>query len=180
MKIFVVDDEKNLADLITQVLSGSGFTVFPFYNPEEILTALTKDVDLVISDVNMPAMNGFELAHQIAVRLGTNPPKTLLMSGDYVKDALHAAPKKEIIGVLKKPFSLERFVEIVEIIRNSRNKCPCALKLEIACPKSRRAGEKENFEWAYKYCYGDHYVECPKYDYECGEKLREWISEDKE
>lgn len=180
MRICVVDDEKILADNISGLLSQSGHHVITCYHPQDALTSITPDIDLVISDIRMPDMSGFELARHIAAVLGTHPPKTLLMSGDYRKDALNAAPREEVLGVLTKPFTMEKFDEVVALLRDSRNKCPCALKQEIACPNSRHAGEEMNRRQAIEQCYSNHYSECSQYRGDCAEKLRNWILEGKE
>lgn len=179
MRIVVIDDEPALARNIGLLLTRSGHTVTTFTDPREALAALTDEIDLVISDIDMPHRSGFEVAAQVAARLGTAPPRTLLMSGCSFRDALEAAPKKEVIGTLMKPFNLEVFSRTVQLLKHSRNKCPCGIKLEIACPESRRAGEAENRDWVSTYCHSETYSKCPKYESECGVKLRNWILEGK-
>lgn len=65
-KILIVDDEPEIADLITLYLENENFTVFKFYNPIEALACIDKEnLDLAILDVMMPGLNGFQLCQKI-------------------------------------------------------------------------------------------------------------------
>ncbi len=65
-KILVVDDEKEIADLIEVYLTSDGFEVFKFYNAEEALCCVEREeVDLAVLDVMLPDMDGFSLCRKI-------------------------------------------------------------------------------------------------------------------
>ena len=65
-KILIVDDEKEITDLITLYLQNENYIVFPFYDPiEACKLAETEDLDLAILDVMMPKMDGFKLCQKI-------------------------------------------------------------------------------------------------------------------
>lgn len=64
--IMIVDDEKDIADLIQIYLENDGFKVFKFYNGKDALEcALHKKLDLAILDVMLPDIDGFSLCKQI-------------------------------------------------------------------------------------------------------------------
>lgn len=66
INILVVDDEREIADLIELYLKNEGFNVFTFYNAEEALTCIqTIKLDLAILDVMMPDIDGFEICRRI-------------------------------------------------------------------------------------------------------------------
>ena len=66
MDVLVVDDEKEIADLVEVILNGEGYTVYKFYDAEEAENAaLTLPVDLAILDVMMPKTDGFTLCGRI-------------------------------------------------------------------------------------------------------------------
>lgn len=79
-RIFVVDDEKRIADTLVTILNNSGYEALAFYSAESAL-ALSASVcpELVISDVMMPGMTGV----QMAVLFKTRYPECqiLLFSG---------------------------------------------------------------------------------------------------
>ncbi|GFI16122.1 MAG: VanR-ABDEGLN family response regulator transcription factor [Lachnospiraceae bacterium] len=65
-KILIVDDEKEITDLISLYLQNENYIVFPFYDPiEACKLAETEDLDLAILDVMMPKMDGFKLCQKI-------------------------------------------------------------------------------------------------------------------
>ncbi len=65
-KILVVDDEKEITDLISLYLQSENYIVYPFYDPVEAWKlAQTKEIDLAILDVMMPKMDGFSLCQKL-------------------------------------------------------------------------------------------------------------------
>jgi len=66
INILVIDDEKEIADLIELYLKNEGFNVFTFYDAKEALTCIqTKKIDFAILDVMMPDIDGFEICRRI-------------------------------------------------------------------------------------------------------------------
>ena len=64
--ILVVDDEKEIADLIELYLMNENYRVYKFYSSDNILEFLsTNSIDLAILDVMLPNMDGFELCRKI-------------------------------------------------------------------------------------------------------------------
>lgn len=65
-KILIVDDEREIADLVEVYLKNENYTVFKFYNASEALACVEqKKIDLAILDVMLPDMNGFVLCQKI-------------------------------------------------------------------------------------------------------------------
>lgn len=68
-KILIVDDEKEIADLVEIYLQNDGFEVFKFYNGEDALRCVEEtELDLAILDVMLPDMDGFSLCKRIRER----------------------------------------------------------------------------------------------------------------
>ena len=64
--ILIVDDEREIADLVALYLTNEGFDVHKFYDPLEALTCVeSQRLDLAILDVMMPGMDGFALCRKI-------------------------------------------------------------------------------------------------------------------
>ena len=65
-KILVVDDEREIADLVELYLKNEGFAVRKFYNATDALDCVrTEELDLAILDVMLPDMDGFTLCARI-------------------------------------------------------------------------------------------------------------------
>lgn len=62
----IVDDEKEIADLVTLYLENEGFSVFKFYSSKEALACIsTQSIDLAILDIMMPEIDGLKLCQII-------------------------------------------------------------------------------------------------------------------
>jgi CheY-like chemotaxis protein len=93
-RVFVVDDEKMIAETLALILRKSGYSARYFLNPLEALqVALSEPPDLLISDVRMPQLSGIDLA----IRFREQCPrcKILLFSGQAeTADLLEVARKQ--------------------------------------------------------------------------------------
>ena len=69
-KILVVDDEKEITDLITLYLQNENYTVYPIYDSLKASELIeTQELDLAILDVMMPNMDGFALCQKTTITL---------------------------------------------------------------------------------------------------------------
>jgi CheY-like chemotaxis protein len=92
MKILVVDDEHDIQQLFEQrfrkeIKSGEFNFIFTFSGPEaiEYLERAPHEVVLILSDINMPGMSGFELLNEIKKKF-TKPPPIVMMITAYGDD----------------------------------------------------------------------------------------------
>jgi two-component system, chemotaxis family, chemotaxis protein CheY len=92
MKILVVDDEQDIQQLFEQrfrkeIKSGEFDFVFTFSGPQaiEYLNKAPHEVVLILSDINMPGMSGFELLREIKKKF-THPPPVVMMITAYGDD----------------------------------------------------------------------------------------------
>lgn len=68
-QILVVDDEKEIADLVTLYLENEGFRVFKFYSSEKALECInSQSIDLAVLDIMMPVIDGLKLCRKIRER----------------------------------------------------------------------------------------------------------------
>jgi CheY-like chemotaxis protein len=103
--ILLVDDEEGVRKVVCAILRSNGYNVLEAGNAAAALAAWEKNahkVDLVLTDVVMPQMTGFELARQLSERAPGS--KILYMSGyrDHVVEGAPAEPPK---AFLQKPFA---------------------------------------------------------------------------
>jgi DNA-binding NtrC family response regulator len=115
--IQVVDDEFDIVNIIKLYLQGIGFNVFGFTDSSlafEHFQINCKNYILVISDIRMPGMNGFEFVQKIRE---INPAiNVLLMSAFEVNSTELSARLEEakIDGFIQKPVSLHELNKIVQ------------------------------------------------------------------
>jgi DNA-binding NtrC family response regulator len=103
-RVFVVDDEQNVAFTTAAILELNGFEAHYFVNPLDALEAAQTVVpDLIIADVVMPGITGIDLALKLKQQLPTC--KVILFSGQALtKDLLDAAGQQgHNFEVLAKP-----------------------------------------------------------------------------
>ena len=120
LKILVVDDESRMRKLVRDFLMKSGYAVVEASNGSEAMDKFYahKDIDLIILDVMMPQMDGWEVCKEI--RMTSKVPIIMLTARSDEKDEL----KGFELGVdeyISKPFSPRILVARVEaILRRSR------------------------------------------------------------
>lgn len=79
-RILICDDEREIADMVASLMEREGFSCAVCYDPCEALDMVrTGPVDLVILDIMMPRMDGYELARRI--RAFSNVPLIFLSFG---------------------------------------------------------------------------------------------------
>jgi len=82
--VFVIDDEREMVDLVQLGLKKRGFTVVPFSNGIDALAALPeKDVDVVVTDLNMKGMSGLEVCQQVVAARPDVPVLVLTAFGSF-------------------------------------------------------------------------------------------------
>src|SRR5207237_764314 len=82
--VFVVDDEKEMVELVHVGLKKRGFTVVPFGNGADALASVREqNVDVVVTDLNMKGMTGLELCQQIVADRPDIPVLVLTAFGSF-------------------------------------------------------------------------------------------------
>ncbi|OOF46549.1 response regulator [Rodentibacter trehalosifermentans] len=118
-KILLVDDDTELTDLLSEVLSLSGFNVDIANNGQEALNKLEQDYSLILLDVMMPVLNGIETLKQIR-RQSNIPVMMLTARGDDIDRVLGLELGAD--DYLPKPFNdRELIARIKAILRRSEN-----------------------------------------------------------
>ncbi len=113
-RIITVDDAATMRKMVSFTLKGAGHDVIEAADGREALTALQqRGVDLVITDVNMPNMDGLELTRQLRAlpAFARTPIILLTTESDPAKKTLGRAAGAT--GWIVKPFSQEQLLAVV-------------------------------------------------------------------
>lgn len=115
LKILIVDDEVELCDLVAFQLESDGHQVFTAHGGDEAFTLiLQQELDVVITDIRMPAGDGFTLLKR--VRAHSPDLKVIIMSGFADVDE-NAAKGAGALVYLKKPLNLRRLSELLNRLK---------------------------------------------------------------
>jgi DNA-binding NtrC family response regulator len=110
--VLVVDDDPQVRTLCRVALEGAGYSVREAVNGKEAVSAIEATaVDVVVLDLSMPDMDGFEFLNVIRVR--APKPKVIVMSGFLGGSMLPAAKLFGACATIAKPFSLESLLAAV-------------------------------------------------------------------
>jgi two-component system cell cycle sensor histidine kinase/response regulator CckA len=112
--ILVVEDEDQVRALTSRILAENGYSVLQASNGEEAVgtyAAADEQIDLLVTDVVMPAMSGADLAERL---LAERPDMKVLYMSGYTGDViLRHGPRDRDAAVLEKPFSADRLLRSV-------------------------------------------------------------------
>ena len=110
-KMLVVDDSLPMRSIIIRTIKASGFSDTEFLqagNGKEALDILEREwVDLVVTDYNMPDMNGMELIQKMKSDEILNAIPVLVITTEGSQQKVHEFLEKGASGYVKKPFTPE-------------------------------------------------------------------------
>jgi len=128
-KVLVVDDEPGVRELLQDALSIAGYEVSVAEDGQRALTTLRKSkVDLVIADVNMPHLDGYEMVSRMRDG-GDQTPVIFLTARNDRADVSHGL-KLGADDYVMKPFGLEELtLRVAAILRRTHGVLPLERKL---------------------------------------------------
>jgi two-component system, OmpR family, response regulator len=119
-KVLVVDDTKNIRNLLSTCLELNGYTVSVAKNGAEAYSLIGSEAfDLAFIDIKMPEINGTEVLRKIR-SMGFTYPVVVMTAYSSVKNAVDCT-KLGAITYLQKPFSANKINDIVNLVENTRS-----------------------------------------------------------
>ena len=120
--ILVAEDEPIVLELVTTILEMKGYAVYAASNAHEAIRLAREhagNINLLLTDVLMPDMNGDELAKKL---LADDPSlKCLFMSGHTAHIVTHSGLLDEDIHFIQKPFTVDRLITKVHEVMESES-----------------------------------------------------------
>jgi DNA-binding NtrC family response regulator len=109
--VYIVDDEIEILEILSGIVSAAGFQAFTFTEPEKMLSHFNRVTpDLVLSDLRMPGITGIEILSEIR-KINPDVP-LVLISGYLDTETLLEAISEGVFGAIQKPFDPDRVIEI--------------------------------------------------------------------
>jgi two-component system NtrC family sensor kinase len=120
-RVLVVDDEEPVANLLARLLRDLGHQPTSVNSADEALERIAKDsFDLVLTDVKMPGMSGFEL-HQTIKQLNPDlAARLVFVTGDMLSAATQARIAQTGNPYIAKPFAIDRLEALVRTLLAQR------------------------------------------------------------
>jgi len=114
--IAVIDDDRRLLATVRGMLESAGYSVLPFENPTEALNAFrAASIDLVISDIYMPGMNGFQFIEELRTILPLVPVIAVSGGGRFSgANVLGGAEELGATATLAKPLRRAELLALIE------------------------------------------------------------------
>jgi len=115
-RILVIDDDRDHAESIVDILSMRGYTVEAAFSGEAgVKVFRNSDFDIIFMDVKLPGMNGVETFFEFKkIRPGA---KVMMMTGYSVEQLISQAIENGAIGVLRKPFAITELLQTLDDIK---------------------------------------------------------------
>jgi CheY-like chemotaxis protein len=118
----VVDDEPGLRDLVCRSLQAEGYHTLEAAHGAEalsVLDTLSEPVDLVVTDIVMPRMDGRELGRRLSQRWPDLP--ILYISAYEMNDIFRRGSPRQSAPFLQKPFPMEGLLTTVRQLMQARS-----------------------------------------------------------
>ncbi|GAB5046999.1 response regulator [Thermodesulfovibrio sp. TK110] len=124
MKILVVDDDKTTRKMISLILKNKGYEVVTAENGLEALQKLgLEKINLILTDMNMPYMDGIELTRQVRANPDFSNIPVVMITTEADEDEKKRAFEAGVDDYLVKPTNAEQITESMKrIIKKIFNK----------------------------------------------------------
>lgn len=117
MNIMTVDDSRAVRLTIALALKHAGHSIVEAASGEEALELLQREkVDLIISDFNMPGMDGSQLVRQIKADELLRHIPVIMLTTENARGRLAEAKEAGVIGWMNKPFKADQLVAAVKTL----------------------------------------------------------------
>ncbi|QKF81136.1 response regulator [Halarcobacter ebronensis] len=113
LKLLFVEDEVDLVEIITDTLRKLDVNFLSAKNGQEALDIIEEnsDIDIIITDINMPIMNGLTMIQELRKK-GYNKP-IIIMSAHTESDYINKAKELGVDHYLLKPFDFIKFIDLI-------------------------------------------------------------------
>lgn len=112
-KALTVDDSKTMRDMVTFTLKNAGYEVIDAEDGQDALAKLAGPIDVIITDLNMPNMNGFDLIRALRAKPEYRSVPILMLTTESDDAKKSEGKAAGATGWIVKPFNPEKLVQVV-------------------------------------------------------------------
>jgi two-component system, chemotaxis family, chemotaxis protein CheY len=113
-RILTIDDSKTIRDMLMLTLADAGFEVVQAVDGQDGLDVLDREqVDVVITDINMPRMDGYEVIRQMRSNAAHKATPILVLTTESEADKKNLARVAGATGWMVKPFDPDRLIATI-------------------------------------------------------------------
>jgi signal transduction histidine kinase/CheY-like chemotaxis protein len=114
-RVLALDDEPEVCELVSMALGGGDLQIECFQDPETALDyCCAQAVDVLLLDLQMPRMNGWEVARRLRATGGSHQPRILILTGRTAAVAEEDLIRCGIDGVVTKPFEVRELRDRID------------------------------------------------------------------
>ena len=113
IRLLLVDDEKQFVDTLAQRLAKRGFAPRVAYSGEEALNALREPTDVLILDLRMAGMDGFEVLSTVTRHRPS--VKVIILTGHGAEAEEQAAYRMGASNFLRKPVDIDELLQSIHM-----------------------------------------------------------------
>jgi two-component system chemotaxis response regulator CheY len=115
LKIMTVDDSRTMRDMVSYTLKEAGYEVLEAEDGQQALTILsTQKADVVITDLNMPNMDGIALIKNLRAHAHYKTTPILMLTTEADESKKNAGREAGATGWIVKPFNPEKLLAVVK------------------------------------------------------------------
>jgi CheY-like chemotaxis protein len=126
-QILVVEDDRAIRHLVTEILKGAGYSVETAGDGVEAIEKLkSSKFDLMLLDIWMPKMNGLDVLAQL--RNDAAAPRVIVMTADNTPETMLRALREQAYRCVSKPFQTKT---LLDTVRNTLAAGPAGLPIDV-------------------------------------------------
>ncbi|MDT8442036.1 MAG: response regulator [Desulfuromonadales bacterium] len=116
-RVLTVDDSATVRQVLSMTLTGAGYDVAEAVDGEDALQHFDEgSFDLVVTDLNMPNMDGIDLIREIRKRSGTRFLPIIMLTTESQPERKQEGKKAGASGWITKPFRPDQLLAVVRMI----------------------------------------------------------------
>ena len=122
-KLLVVDDEKDFVDMLAERLEAKGFDVIEAFNGKEGLEkAHSEEPDLIILDIIMPEMSGYDVCRKLKLNAKFKETPVVMLTAKFEPNDINFGREMGADAYITKPLELELLLHKINALLRLKKK----------------------------------------------------------